>query len=76
MLLTGISLAVASIPEGLPATVTIALALAVRRIYKQKALVNKLHSVETLGCANVIIDKPEPSPKTNDLTELYTYRDR
>ena len=50
MLMTGITIAIAAIPEGLPATVTIALALAVSRMLKQKALVNKLHSVETLGC--------------------------
>ena len=46
MLMTGITIAIAAIPEGLPATVTIALALAVSRMMKQKALVNKLHSVE------------------------------
>ena len=45
MLMTGISIAIAAIPEGLPATVTIALALAVSRMMKQKALVNRLHSV-------------------------------
>lgn len=64
MLLVGISLAVAAVPEGLPAIVTISLAMAVGRIYKRAALVKKLHAVETLGCANVIC-----SDKTGTLTE-------
>lgn len=64
MLMTGISVAIAAIPEGLPATVTIALALAVRRMLAQKALVHKLHSVETLGCASVIC-----TDKTGTVTE-------
>ncbi|MBQ7131515.1 MAG: cation-translocating P-type ATPase [Oscillospiraceae bacterium] len=63
MLMTGISIAIAAIPEGLPATVTIALALAVNRMLRQKALVNKLHSVETLGCTSVIC-----TDKTGTLT--------
>lgn len=64
MLMTGITIAIAAIPEGLPATVTIALALAVSRMLKQKALVNRLHSVETLGCTSVIC-----SDKTGTITE-------
>ena len=64
MLMTGITIAIAAIPEGLPATVTIALALAVSRMMKQKVLVNKLHSVETLGCTSVIC-----SDKTGTITE-------
>ncbi|MCL2579472.1 MAG: cation-translocating P-type ATPase [Oscillospiraceae bacterium] len=64
MFLVGISLAVAAVPEGLPAIVTIALALAVSRILKRRALVRRLHAVETMGCANVIC-----TDKTGTLTE-------
>ncbi|MDR0904063.1 MAG: cation-translocating P-type ATPase [Ruminococcus sp.] len=75
MLMTGITIAIAAIPEGLPATVTIALALAVRRMLRKNALVHKLHSVETLGCAEVICTDKTGTVTENKMTVTEIYAD-